>query len=87
MGADADGGLCGVCAATGGNGSGIRQCLDYGDVGQQPIVAGGFRLRDKDKIIGLMMVGTPTEEVHKPRIPIWKRLSAIGKRNLKQNAV
>ncbi|ENX1969208.1 nitroreductase family protein [Neisseria gonorrhoeae] len=32
-----------------------------------PLLREAFGCEDKDKIIGLMMVGTPTEEVHKPK--------------------
>lgn len=32
-----------------------------------PLLREAFGCADKDKIIGLMMVGTPTEEAHKPK--------------------
>ena len=44
-----------------------------------PLLREAFECADKDKIIGLMMIGSPTEEGGDPKIPTWNVLQLIGK--------
>ena len=54
------------CAAYGlqlaASAQGFDNVWSYGNVGQQPALARSFGCSDKDKIIGLMMIGSPVEE-------------------------